>query len=152
MHTTMNRLVMLSTFVGGGLLATGCDFALAGSISPKATFTADPAVDTSQISAGQNVNVTLTAENVYLIDPSETPPAEHVDDAGHFQIYLDDLDSTPLLITAEVSVTIVVPATIAAGDHKLKCRVHKHDGTPTTAVEEINITVVVTVGGEGEGE
>lgn len=152
MNTTTARLVLLSTFVAGGLLAAGCDFSLAGSITPTATFTADPDIDTTHISAGQEVNVTLTAENVFLIDPSETPPPEHADDAGHFQIYLDDLDSTPLLITAEVNVTLVMPATIEPGEHKLKCRIHKHDGAPTATVEEISITVVVSVGGEGEGE
>lgn len=132
--------------------ATGCDFALSGSLTPKGTFNVDPSVDTDNISAGQEVQVTLTAENVFLIDPAETPPPEHEEDAGHFQIYLDDVDSEPLLITAEVNVTVTVPADIEPGAHKLKCRIHKHDGTPTDTVIEVNITVTITDGGEGEGE
>jgi hypothetical protein len=108
---------------------------------PKVSFDTDVNV----VVQGESVEVHLDAENVYLIDPGETPPAEHEDDAGHFQIYLDDLDSEPLLITAQVDVTVMIPEDTAPGVHKLKCRIHMHDGAPTDAVFEIEITVKAKV-------
>ncbi len=101
----------------------------------------ETADDVSALAPGQAVPVTIQAENVYLIDPSETPPPDRVMVAGHFQFYLDDLSTTPILITAEESVNVTIPASAPPGDHKLLCRVHKHDGTPTDATFEMDITV-----------
>jgi len=114
--------------------------------------TADSDVDTNHVQPTQNVGITMTVQNVYLIDPSKTPPPEHANDAGHIQIYLDDFDGTPLVITANLHTEVVIPAASSAGPHRLRCRVHKHDGTPTTAVADVSITIVIggaTDGGTG---
>ena len=111
---------------------------------PKVSF--NTTIDTANVSPGESVPLTLSAQNVYLVEPTATPPVAHETDSGHFQIYLDDETTPPLLITASVSVSVTVPAATTAGGHRLICRIHKHDGTPTGAVSQFNITVKVTVG------
>jgi hypothetical protein len=101
--------------------------------------------DVDNVQPAQDVKLEIVAQDVYLIDPAQTPPADRVEVAGHFRIYLDNMSAEPLLITAEKSVTVKLPETASAGDHKLICRVHKHDGTPTEATFEIDIKVSVTV-------
>lgn len=102
-------------------------------------------VDMDNVHPAESVKLEIVAQDVFLIDPSETPPSDRVEVAGHFQIYLDSTSGQPLLITAQESVSVTLPADVAAGDHKLICRVHKHDGTPTSATSEIDIKVNVSV-------
>jgi hypothetical protein len=116
---------------------------------PNATVNFTTAADVNNVMPDQTVPVAVTVQNVYLVDPAETPPAEHVADAGHLQIYLDDVSTPPLIITAQVNVDVKIPAQTKAGGHKLICRVHKHDGTATSTKVEISITVKVTVGPAG---
>jgi hypothetical protein len=120
-------------------------------IDATVNVTAD--IDTKNIAPGQAVPVKAAVTNVYLVEPSAAPPAEHIKDAAHLQYYIDDTASTAVLVTAQVSASVKIPADIKAGNHKIICRVHKHDGTPTTTVSEINITVVVSVttGGSDAG-
>ena len=132
---------------------TACNFDLKGSADfadSKVTVSQD---DDSDVPQGQTVAVTLTAENFFLWPPDEAPPPEHVADAGHFQIYLDDFDSEPLVVTANTSVEVTIPPDTEVGDHKLKCRVHKHDGEATNTSVDVDIFVIVNGDtGEGEGE
>ena len=101
--------------------------------------------DMENVNAGQMVHVTLKAEDVFLIDPSETPPPDRVQVAGHFEFFLDSTSGTSLLVTAEESVDVVIPPTTPAGDHKLICRIDKHDGTPTEATFEMDLTVKASI-------
>ena len=45
--------------------------------------------------------------------------------------------------------SVTIPAGTPPGPHKLRCRVHKHDGTPTTSVTDVSITVVASGGTTG---
>jgi hypothetical protein len=101
--------------------------------------------DVDAVQPSQAIHLNIVAEDVYLIDPSETPPSDRVEVAGHFRIYFDSMSSEPILITAEKNVTVTLPANATEGDHKLICRVHKHDGTPTDATSELDLKVSVNV-------
>ena len=116
-------------------------------IIPNATVNFTTSVDVNNVTPDETIPIAVNVQNVYLVDPDVTPPAEHVADAGHLQIYLDDVSTPPLVVTAQVNVDVKIPAQTKAGAHKLICRVHKHDKTPTDTKFEINITVKVTVGG-----
>jgi len=116
---------------------------------PNATINATADANATNVSATQQVAVTVTAQNVYLCDPATTPPPEHANDAGHINVYLDDVDSTPLLTTAQTMFNVTIPAGTSAGPHKLLCRFHKHDGTPTSTVATVDITVAASVGADG---
>jgi hypothetical protein len=112
---------------------------------PNATVNATTDADVNNIMPEQVVPVTLDVKNVTLVDPATTPPADHVADAGHVQIYLDTTSTPPLVVTAQTTVMVTIPKETMAGHHKLICRVHKHDGTPTSTTFELSFTVKVTV-------
>jgi hypothetical protein len=101
--------------------------------------------DMDNVQAGQAVHLDIKAEDVFLLDPSETPPPDRVKVSGHFEIFLDSTSSSALLVTAEESVDVTIPASTSAGDHKLLCRVDKHDGTATKATSELDLKVVAKV-------
>jgi len=71
-------------------------------------------------------------------------PSQNSDDTDYLEIHLDDESTPALLVTAQVTFTVTIPADIKAGDHKLICRVHKHDGSATNVVAELKITVKTT--------
>lgn len=112
---------------------------------PNATINLTSSPDVSDVMPGQTVPMTVDVKNVYLIDPSMTPPAADADTAGHLQVYLDDTSTPPLIVTAQTTIMVPIPENTKAGPHKLICRVHKHDGTPTSTMFELDITVKVTV-------
>jgi hypothetical protein len=107
------------------------------------TVNANTDVDTQRVHPGQDMGVTVTVQNVYLVAPDATPPAGHESDAGHLQFYIDDTDGEPVKITADVQVTINITLLITPGPHKVICRVHKHDGTPTTTKSEFTFTIAL---------
>ena len=112
-------------------------------------FTTD--ADVSNVMPEQMIPIVVAVQNVYPVEPSATPPAEHVADAGHVQIDLDDVATPPLVVTAQVNVNVTIPAQTPAGNHKLIRRVHHHDGTPTDTKFEVSITVKVTTGAVDSG-
>jgi hypothetical protein len=59
------------------------------------SFTTD--ADVNNVMPDQTVPIVATVQNVYLIDPAMTPPSAHAADAGHLQVYLDDVSTAPLL-------------------------------------------------------
>src|SRR5258708_811303 len=120
---------------------------------PNAMLNVTTDVDVDNVEAGQSVPMTVSVQNVFLVEPAATPPPEHVNDAGHLEFHLDDESTPAILVTAQTSVMVKIPAETKAGHHKVICRVHKHDGTPTDTKFEldINVKVSVTVGGGSGG-
>jgi|GEM_PF-1442631 len=117
---------------------------------PNATINANTdASATTGVPATQPVPIAITVQNVYLVEQSATPPPEHMNDAGHIQVYLDDVETPPVLITAQVMFSVTLPAETKPGPHHLICRFHKHDGTPTTTQVSVAITVTASVGADG---
>ena len=126
------------------LIGTSCNIHDNTINIPDAKVNVTTDIDATNVAPGQQIPVMMTVDKIFLIDPAETPPAEHVADAGHVQVYMDTTATEPLLITAQATFNVTVPAQTKAGGHKLICRVHHHDGTPTTTQMEISITVKVT--------
>ena len=116
---------------------------------PNATLNVTADTDVSAVMPSQSVPMTVMVTNVTLVEPTATPPAGHEMDAGHLEFHLDDETTPPLLVTAQTQVQVPIPADTKAGPHKVICRVHKHDGTPTVTKFEVDITVKVTVSGTG---
>lgn len=118
---------------------------------PNATINATADASAQNVAPAAAVPIAVTVQNVYLIEPSATPPPEHVNDAGHIQVYLDDVDTMPLLITAQTNFSVTIPPETKMGPHKLICRFHKHDGTPTTTRVDVSINVAVSVSTGADG-
>jgi hypothetical protein len=134
-----------------GVLATcisiaGCSADIHGNsvgVDVNATVMATTSVDVTDVQAGQAMPVQVAVSNVTLVDPNTTP-ASTVTNAAYLQFYFDSTSDQPILVTAQASVTVTVPASEPPGGHKLLCRVYKHDGTPTTSTTEIDFTVKAT--------
>jgi hypothetical protein len=137
------------------IYSCGVALALAGSVAiagcevhdnvlnvddPRVNFDTD--VDTDNVEQGQEVTVNVDVDEAVLVAPDADPPPEDADVAVYVKIHLDDTDSEPLLITAEATATVTIPADTEPGDHKLICRVHRHDnGEPTGQESTIDIKV-----------
>jgi archaellum component FlaG (FlaF/FlaG flagellin family) len=104
-------------------------------------FKIDSNVDLNDVKPGQAIAVTMNVTGAVLVDPNTTPPPNEVDTAAYFKIYIDDTGSDPILVTASTHVNVTIPASTPPGDHKLICRLHKHDGTPTDQEQEIDFKV-----------
>ena len=145
---TMSRITVPAlTTLAGCLALAACT--LNGDIVfniKDATVTFDTAIDVNDVKPGQVIPVSVDTTNVYLVEPGVAPPPAQAANAGHIQIYLDDVATPPLVITAQVEVKVTVPVATPHGKHKFICRVHKHDGTPTTATFEMSFTVTATTG------
>ncbi len=108
---------------------------------PNANVQLTATANVNGVKPGDPVPLQIKADNVFLVSPGTTPPPAHMNDAGYFQIYFDDVDSIPILVTADVSVTVMVPSVAKDGDHKFICRVHKPDGTATSVTSEVHVMV-----------
>jgi hypothetical protein len=122
-------------------------------VNAQLDFKVDSTVNVNQIKPGDSVSVQMSATGVVLVDPNTQPQAADVNSAAYFKIFLDDDDSdTPLVVTAQTSVSVKIPAATPPGPHKLICHLFKHDGTPTNTEQDIDINVMasasVTVGAD----
>ena len=119
-------------------------------VNVNATVMITSSVDLKNVQPGEAMPVHAAVSNVTLVAPNVTPPST-VTDAAFLEFFIDSTDNQPILVTAQVDVNVTIPTTEPEGDHKLMCRVHQHDGTPTTSVSEIDFTVhaSVQIGGAG---
>ena len=145
----MKRLIVRSLFAfacsGSTLVACTAD------VHDNQLTVEDPQIaisttaNVNDVHAGQSVAVKIDATNVFPVAPDKTPPPEHVHDAVFFKIFLDDADSTELVVTAAVSVNVTIPAATPPGPHKLICKTFSHDGEDTDSDSTIDITVTASV-------
>jgi plastocyanin len=136
---TIIRAAAMSAAIASGYTAYGCTADIhdnAVNVDADLTFNAD--VNTDGVKPGDTVAVTMKATGVVLVDPKDSTDD---DKAAYFKICLDDEDSEPLLITAQASAQVTIPAKTSKGKHRLICRLHKHDGTPTDQQQEVSINV-----------
>ena len=143
---SMIRCAVLASAVTFGALGVGCSADIhdntvnVDDVSVEFETTAD--VD--NIEAGTAVPVTINVENGTPVPPDQEPTAEQADKAVFFEFHLDADNGSPLLVTAELSVSVMIPAETPPGDHKLICKVKKHDGSDSGEFE-MDITVKATV-------
>ena len=104
-------------------------------------------VDVNNIEQDSAVPCTAKATNVVLVEPTATPPEDQAENAGHLEFFIDSTTSIAVLITAQTTVNVQLPAGLSEGDHKIICQVFKHDGTPTDAKSELKIHVNAKISG-----
>jgi hypothetical protein len=132
----------LAVALAASTLAAGCDVHDNSLVVDDPNVNFDTDVDTGDVEQGQEVTVHVDVDDAVLVEPDATPPEGEAKAAVFVQIHLDDTSSEPLLITAEATATVTIPAETSPGKHKLICAVHKHDdGAPTGQEEVIEITV-----------
>lgn len=147
MFNLLPRLALVGLLSAGAVPLVACNGSLDAEIDINARINVTTSIDVENVQQGSAVPMTVQVTNVTLVEPSATPPP-NASNPGHLRVYLDDTDETQLLITAQTSFSVNVPAATPPGRHKLICRVHRHDGTPTSTTFELNINVraMVTTG------
>jgi hypothetical protein len=106
---------------------------------PRVNFDTD--VDTDNVEQGQQINVSIDVEEATMVAPEDDVPAG-TETAVFVEIHLDDVSNTALLVTAEASATVTIPADTSPGKHKLICQVKDHDTKEPTGQEStIDINV-----------
>ena len=58
-----------------------------------------------------------------------------------FQMFIDTVSGSPLVVSPNPDFDVTIPATTPAGKHKLICRLAHGDGTTTDVTSSIDITV-----------
>jgi hypothetical protein len=154
--------IIIATVLGlGGLGSSGCTADVHDNtadvhdndvdVDAKLDFNVDS--DADSVKAGESVSVTMNATGVVLVAPDKDPSDADVDRAAFFQVFLDSTDHDPIVVTASASASVKIPEDTKEGDHKLICRLVKHDGSPTKQEKEISIKVSasasVNVAGSG---
>jgi len=138
--------------LAGSAMSLGCNVHDNSLVVDDPNVNFDTDVDTDNVEQGQEVTVHVDVEDKVLVEPDATPPEGEADVAVYVQIHLDDTSNAPLLITAEASASVTIPAETPPGKHRLICAVHKHDdGMPTGQEEiiEINVKASASVGTDG---
>jgi len=145
MHTAIFCTALVAALTSVSVAFIGCTANIHdNTVNVDATLSFKADADVTQLKPGDSVAVSMNATGVVLVDPAAQPAASDAAKASYFKVYLDDTSSTPLVVTAQASVQVKLPATTTAGKHNLICRLHKHDGTPTNQEQEISITVVAS--------
>jgi hypothetical protein len=146
--------MMKATLVFTGLLAFGAGLVAcnvhdntinATANIPNAALSVTADTDVDNVMPAQPLPMTVSVQNVYLVEPTATVPPEHEVDAGDLEFHLDDETTAALLVTAQTKVQVPIPADTTPGKHKVICRVHKHNGEATETKFEVDITVKVSV-------
>jgi hypothetical protein len=126
----------------GSALSLGCNVHDNSLVVDDPNVNFDTDVDTDNVEQGQEVTVNIDVEDKVLVAPDSTPPEGKAEAAVYVQIHLDETSSAPLLVTAEASASVTIPADTSPGKHRLICAVHRHeDGMPTGEEEIIEINV-----------
>lgn len=113
-------------------------------------------VDPSEIPAGSMATVTIEVENFafseHHTDDPMTMGVDHGDEdhdagdvaEGHVHVYLDDLETNPLVMMMSETAELMIPMDTTLGAHTLIARLHDADHLilePQTTAE-VDITVV----------
>jgi hypothetical protein len=146
----MMRAMLVSTgllALGAGLVACNVhDNTINATANiPNASLSVTADTDVDNVMPAQPLHMTVSVQNVYLVEPTAPVPPEHEMDAGHLEFHLDDETTAALLVTAQTMVQVPIPAETKPGKHKVICRVHKHDGEATETKFEVDITVKASV-------
>jgi len=123
--------------LAGSALSLGCNVHDNQLIVDDPNVNFDTDVDTDNVEQGQQVSFSIDVNESIMVAPDATPPDGESKTAVYVKIHLDDTSSEPLLITAEASATVTIPAETPPGKHKVICAVHKHDGGAPTGQQEI---------------
>ena len=143
MRSFLPRLILVGA-LSGGIVGGGCYGTVNATVNINANVMITSTIDAEHVMMNQPIPLDINVSGAFLVEPNVTPPPEHINDAVHLQIYLDTLDSAPILVTAQAHVSVMVAQGTPPGRHKLHCRLHKHDGTPTTTVFEFSFNLEVS--------
>ena len=154
------RMLMRAFLVGAAVLAvtTGCSdddssakSAAAGS-SPQA-----PASEVDEAAAA--IKLEVSADKTHAVQPGDEIRitvsvtgfaldgaklgAGAAPGSGHYHVYLGDTQGEPLLVSAEGSAVVKVPADVTDGTHSLRIQLRNHDHSPLDPPVETTVRLII---------
>ena len=108
---------------------------------------------------GPPITVSVTADKTHAVQPNDEIRIEVTVDgfvldgskvgaaaepgAGHYHVYLGGADGEPLLVSAESSDMVKVPADVTDGTHTLRIRLRNHDHSPLDPPVEATVRLII---------
>ena len=110
-----------------------------GAASPVAiTVTADK---THAVQPNDEIRIEVTVEG-FVLDGANIG-AESKAGAGHYHVYLGNPDGEPLLVSADASAVVKVPADVTDGTHTLRVQLRNHDHSPLDPPAEATVRLII---------
>ena len=109
--------------------------------------------------AGPPITVSVTADKTHAVQPNDEIRIEVTVDGfvldgskvgaaaepgtGHYHVYLGGADGEPLLVSAESSDVVKVPADVTDGTHTLRIQLRNHDHSPLDPPVEATARLII---------
>ena len=154
---------ILAAAIGLGAVA-GCS---EESAPPESTGPAAPATAAQGDATGERkdggaaspIAMTVTADKTHAVQPNdeirievsvtgfaldgEKIGAGARPGAGHYHVYLGDPAGEPLLVSADSSAVVKVPADVTDGTHTLRVQLRNHDHSPLDPPVEVGVRLII---------
>ena len=157
------RSCVLTAAIGFGVIA-GCSEESAPSgtsgTGTSATAAEDKAAEDAAAPGGaSSIEISVTADKTHAVQPSDEIRIEVTvvgfvldsaqigsaaqPGAGHYHVYLGGPDSEPLLVSADSSAVVKVPADVTDGTHTLRIQLRNHDHSPLDPPVETGVRLII---------
>ena len=157
------RTCVLTAAIGFGIIA-GCseESAPSGSTGTGTSATAaedKAAGDAAAPGGASSIEISVTADKTHAVQPNDEIRIEVTVEgfvldsakigaaaqpgAGHYHVYLGGPDSEPLLVSADSSAVVKVPADVTDGTHTLRIQLRNHDHSPLDPPIETGVRLII---------
>ena len=149
---------VLAVAIGLGAIA-GCSEEGAPADSAGAGESATAAEEQKDSGAASPIAISVTADKTHAVQPSDEIRIEVrvegfvLDGAkigadaqpgtGHYHVYLGSPDGEPLLVSADASAVVKVPADVTDGTHTLRIQLRNHDHSPLDPPVEAGVRLII---------
>ena len=105
-----------------------------------------PAAEPQESETTPSITLEVTADKTHAVQPEDEIRitvsvqgfaldgtkigAESEPGSGHYHVYLGDTEGNPLLVSADASAVVTVPADVTDGTHSLRIQLRNHDHSP----------------------
>ena len=130
-----------------------------GAESPSAVAEDKAAGGKTDAGTASTVTLAVTADKTHAVQPNDeirievtvegfvldaaTIGGEASPGTGHYHVYLGDADSEPLLVSAEASAVVKVPAEVTDGTHTLRIQLRNNDHSPLDPPVEAGVRLII---------
>lgn len=122
---------------GGGTAGGGTT----GGKRASAVTLAVTADKTHAVQPNDEIRIEVTVEG-FVLDAAAIG-GEAQPGAGHYHVYLGDPDGEPLLVSAETSAVVKIPADVTDGTHTLRIQLRHHDHSPLDPPVEAGVRLII---------
>ena len=96
---------------------------------------------THAVQPGDEIRITVRATG-FALDGTKLG-TEAATGSGHYHVYLGDAQGEPLLVSAEGSAIVKVPADVTDGTHSLRVQLRNHDHSPLDPPVETTVRLII---------